>query len=126
MIRTSLTTTALFITAALGFVSPLASAQGFYSWGVCAPLHSTTTAPPGSACDSACPTSTCSPACATIVWIAASCAGDKPSCGWQTVPNASTTVCRECTCDNDPINPRCIDSGHIYRTGSQTLTDCFN
>jgi hypothetical protein len=125
--RLSIQHAGLVIAAIAALSLPTSSTpQGWYSWGVCSPLHTDTQAPPASACDSPCPTSTCGPACVDLIYVPASCSGDKPACGWELTPNHRTAVCRECACDNDPEDPRCVSTGYIYRTGSATMADCFN
>jgi hypothetical protein len=107
-------------------VSSTSAPQGYHSWGECSPLQTSTIAPPTSACDSPCPQNSCGPACNTIVYQGGGCAGDKPECGFELVEHLKTSICRNCTCNADPDDPRCISDGTIYRTGDASMWSCFN
>ena len=107
-------------------VSSTSAPQSYHSWGVCAPLQTTTAAPPPGACDSPCATGSCGPSCNTLVYSGGCCSGDKPECSFELVEHMKTTVCRQCACNADPDDPRCISDGTIYRTGDASMWDCFN
>lgn len=117
--------TAVVAPILLSVYSTSASPQ-WYSWGVCTPSVATGSAPPPSACDDPCPTGTCGAACNTITYSNASCSGDKPACGWEFATAQKTAVCRQCICNQDPVDPRCVSTGTIFRTGSIDFWDCFN
>jgi hypothetical protein len=107
-------------------VSSTSAPQSYHSWGVCAPLQSTTSAPPPSACDSPCPTNSCGSACNVITYAGGACTGEAPECSFELVQHMKTNVCRQCTCNADPDDPRCIADGTIFRTGDASMWDCFN
>jgi hypothetical protein len=107
-------------------VSSSSSPQTYHTWGVCTPLSTSTTAPPAGSCDSPCPTGSCSPACNDLVYTGGGCAGEEPECSLELVQHLKSSICRACACNNDPIDPRCISDGTIFRTGDITQWDCYN
>jgi hypothetical protein len=107
-------------------VSSSSAPQHYASWGECTPISTSTTAPPPGACDGSCPVGACSPACNDLVYSGGGCAGDEPECSLELIPNMKTTVCRSCSCNQDPNDPRCISDGSIFRTGDVSQWDCYN